>query len=461
MSIKCYPIDIEIKGDYTIEQEYSCTLNQTNIKKNNNKFYIMQVLNGNGKYYLYTRYGRVGETGIKKMSEMTKSEAIKKFTITFKSKTNNCWDNRKNFKEYEGKYYLLDLDYTLKPTEIKPTKCSLDDDVAYLIHIISDVNIFNNVLVQFEIDTKKMPLGKISEKQIETARNILTKLSLNLDDDEVVFNLSSKYYQYIPYACGRRTPPLIKNQDMICKLIEMLDELKNIAVAGSVVTNIGKSDVHQLDNIYSSLEVGISKMPTTNKMWEIINTYIMSTIGKTHNFKIELKQIYELDKNNSKFANDIDNHMLLWHGSRISNFCSILKRGLILNPENLGVVITGKMFGYGVYFANCITKSLQYCDGNSSNNLCALLLCQVALGKQLEKIEAASHLSPQDMIKNKTHSTWGKGCMTPSSYITVDNVKIPQGKMIEGNSKSVLWYDEFIVYNVSQIKLKYLVLIQI
>ena len=52
---------------------YSCTLNQVDIKKNSNKYYIIQLIENNKNYYLYTRYGRVGESGKcdnKKMSYM-------------------------------------------------------------------------------------------------------------------------------------------------------------------------------------------------------------------------------------------------------------------------------------------------------------------------------------------------------------------------------------------------------
>ena len=46
-----------------------------------------------------------------------------------------------------------------------------------------------------------------------------------------------------------------------------------------------------------------------------------------------------------KFSKDISNKTLLWHGSRVTNFCSIMQKGLLLNPDSLGVPIAGKMFG--------------------------------------------------------------------------------------------------------------------
>lgn len=40
---------------------YDCTLNQVNIGRNNNKFYIIQVWQAHGMYTCWQRWGRVGE----------------------------------------------------------------------------------------------------------------------------------------------------------------------------------------------------------------------------------------------------------------------------------------------------------------------------------------------------------------------------------------------------------------
>ncbi len=47
----------------------------------------------------------------------------------------------------------------------------------------------------------------------------------------------------------------------------------------------------------------------------------------------------------------------LWHGSRNENWASIIKNSLLLNPN---AVITGKMFGKGIYFAPSPSKSFNY-----------------------------------------------------------------------------------------------------
>lgn len=47
----------------TADEVYAVTLNQTNVKHNNNKYYIIQLIDTGGSYYVFTRWGRVGEDG--------------------------------------------------------------------------------------------------------------------------------------------------------------------------------------------------------------------------------------------------------------------------------------------------------------------------------------------------------------------------------------------------------------
>ena len=54
---------------------------------------------------------------------------------------------------------------------------------------------------------------------------------------------------------------------------------------------------------------------------------------------------------------------MFWHGSRNENWMSIIQNSLQLNPN---AVITGKMFGKGIYFAPSSTKSWNYTSINGS-----------------------------------------------------------------------------------------------
>ena len=64
---------------------------------------------------------------------------------------------------------------------------------------------------------------------------------------------------------------------------------------------------------------------------------------------------------------------------RVTNYAGILSQGLRIAPPEAPV--TGYMFGKGVYFADMVSKSANYCNTTRSNNTGLLLLCDVALGE--------------------------------------------------------------------------------
>jgi len=51
----------------------------------------------------------------------------------------------------------------------------------------------------------------------------------------------------------------------------------------------------------------------------------------------------------------LDNHQLLWHGSRTTNFAGILSQGLRIAPPEAPVI--GYMFCKDIYFADMVSKN--------------------------------------------------------------------------------------------------------
>ena len=79
------------------------------------------------------------------------------------------------------------------------------------------------------------------------------------------------------------------------------------------------------------------------------------------------------EDDNKRFLKDIGNVWLLWHGSRLTNYVGILSQGLRIAPPEAPV--TGYMFGKGVYFADMVSKSANYCFTNPGSNTGLMLLC--------------------------------------------------------------------------------------
>jgi len=96
-----------------------------------------------------------------------------------------------------------------------------------------------------------------------------------------------------------------------------------------------------------------------------------------------------------KFINDrLDNgEGLLFHGTNPSSAMGILKTGFVLDHAGKS---TGTMMGYGVYLAECSSKSDEYArddGGGTYPGLMALLVCRCLVGKPLVVHEAGDHVS--------------------------------------------------------------------
>ena len=167
--------------------------------------------------------------------------------------------------------------------------------------------------------------------------------------------------------------------------------------------------------------------------------------------------------------------MLLWHGSRLTNWVGILSKGLRIAPPEAPV--TGYMFGKGVYFADMVSKSANYCMGTSSNPTAVMTLCDVALGKPYERITADPEAAERTKAQNKD-SCWGIGqtCPDPAGRRTLANgATVPMGKggpspFLEANVERLkqaenvrapaLQYNEFVVYDTAQVEMQYVVVME-
>ena len=455
---------------------YDCTLNQTEIGSNKNKFYIMQIIKVGSKYIIFLNYGRIGENGIINYKDYTsESAAIAFFEKQFRSKTGNSWSDRDNFVKKSGKYFMAEIECASISDEDENSPSDSDDDIELdervidFLKMASNTTYMKNTLVQLEIDTEKMPLGKISQTQIDKAYEILNEINQNLGNSKELIRLSSDFYTLIPYACGRQTPPIINSTKVIGKNMNLLNELSQMVFGTKAVTKL-KKDKGNLVKLYEDLHTEIIPLDKSDDMYKILVEYLYNSKAPTHNFKYEVLNIFEVNRELEKdaydtFSSKIKNKTLLFHGTRVPNLIGICKNGLLADPSSLGinVCITGKMFGLGIYFANSVSKSIQYCAYDSSDNIACVFVAEVALGHMLKKKQADSCLTAKNIPKGY-HSTWGMGKSSYAEYDEYDDgTRIPYGKLAKtknGHDYSLL-YDEFIVYQDLQVNLRYMIMMKI
>lgn len=192
----------------------------------------------------------------------------------------------------------------------------------------------------------------------------------------------------------------------------------------------------------------------------MIEKYLLTTHAPTHtDWSLELEEVFLLERRGefdrfARYRETLKNRMLLWHGSRLTNFVGILSQGLRIAPPEAPT--TGYMFGKGVYFADLVSKSAQYCFTDKKNPVGLMLLSEVALGEVYELKKATYMEKPPE----GKHSTKGLGKKVPeeSGYVKWRNdVIVPCGKPVSSKVKaSELMYNEYIVYNTAQVKMQFL-----
>jgi poly [ADP-ribose] polymerase len=171
---------------------------------------------------------------------------------------------------------------------------------------------------------------------------------------------------------------------------------------------------------------------------------------------------------NSPYANiKNSNRRLLWHGSRSTNYGGILSQGLRIAPPEAPV--SGYMFGKGVYFADISSKSANYCWASNSGMIGLLLLCDVELGDPMLELEMANYNAGADANAKGCLATLGLGTTAPQGWkdagcvhsdlkgVLMPDTSVPPGP---SGKKAGLLYNEYIVYDVAQIRQKYLLMVQ-
>ncbi|CAN1859316.1 Poly [ADP-ribose] polymerase 2 [Linum perenne] len=475
----------QIKSQYHVFQlgndVYDAMLNQTNVGNNNNKFYVIQLLESDdgGRYMVYNRWGRVGIKGQDKVfgPYTSRDSAIHEFEEKFYAKTKNCWSNRKEFVCHPKCYTWLEMDYgnqekeatvslSVMPhaTENKIQETRLDPRIAKFISLICNISMMRQQMMEIGYNANKLPLGKLSKATILKGYEVLKRIAdvIGTADRSTLEQLTGEFYTVIPHDFGfkKMREFVIDNPQKLKHKLEMVEALGEIEVATKLLESEAGAQDDPLYGCYKRLNCDLMPVEVNSEEFSWISTYMHNTHAKTHSqYSVDIVQILKVSRETDaerfrKFSNT-KNRMLLWHGSRLTNWTGILSQGLRIAPPE--APSTGYMFGKGVYFADMFSKSANYCYASGHSSSGVLLLCEVALGDMVEFSHAnydAEKLPPGKL------STKGVGETAPDlseAKALEDGVVVPLGKPKQQGRKGSLLYNEYIVYNVDQIKMRYIV----
>ncbi|KAG9014738.1 hypothetical protein FRB94_010585 [Tulasnella sp. JGI-2019a] len=502
---KAVPVDPHSKKGDTHEVlvqndvAFDGMLNQTNIGANANK--RVNVIANKSR-----------ETGASQTKgPFPTSQAIGEFEKQFKSKSGVQWRERRTAKPKTGKYTWIERDFgddDDQPAEpeasgsgdkgqeegkepIKPPETTAPVEVQGLIKLIFNTDLMNAAMQELNYDANKMPLGKLSKASILSGFSILKDLSEVINDPngntargyggfaEACSTLSGNYYSYIPHAFGRMRPIPINTAALLKRELDLVDALGDMTIAAKLVQSADTqkdsegNPIHPVDAHLRGLNLKtIEPLTRDSREFTTLEKYLKESHGATHgHLRPTVKNIFRVERNDDaeNFAKgghdklEPGKRMLLWHGSRATNFGGILSQGLRIAPPEAPV--TGYMFGKGVYFADASSKSLGYTCHHMSHNTGLLLLCEVAARPHVDLYQsdyyAGATSKNAGAIATKGCGRWQPKEWKDAAEVTgneeLRGVDIPNGPLEHGDDHRFgLYYNEYIVYDTSQIKLRYL-----
>ena len=289
------------------DKYYAVTLNYTNVKNNNNKFYIIQLLQDKytQQYGVLYRWGRVGRFGqVNYVTYKNFDEA----RLAFLTKLGH--------KILYG-YIKIKTEAKIKKdinNEDDKNDDGLEKPLANLLRLVFDLKSFNQQMQNIGYDSDKIPLGQLSEEAIRDGYKCLNQLEKIIEDknksnkSNQIYDLSSKYYTLIPHNFGmyHMSQFVINSMDKIQKENELLDSIKNIKIVSGVLhSNI---NVDNNDNNGISLKekldefiYNIKFIPKEDIKYEIIQQYLMNSNYLQNTSKIQLNDIFEVEEKKNKF----------------------------------------------------------------------------------------------------------------------------------------------------------------
>lgn len=291
-------------------------------------------------------------------------------------------------------------------------------------------------------DNYTISSNKVTQVMVDEAQDILTEL-LDIKTLEEFNDILLKLFTTIPRKMGNVKYYLATNKedfpDIIQREQDLLDVMKGQVIQHRVADDNPDDEEKSSNTILEQL--GLVFEECDNNDIATIKTALGSCADKFHK-AWKVKNI-KTEKKFDEFVkeNNIKDTKLLFHGSRNENWWSIINTGLVLKPTN--AVITGKMFGYGIYYAPKARKSLGYTSlsgsywARGSSNSGFMALMDVAYGKPFDVYSFDSK------FYNFNYNELQKYC--------------PGANCLHAHEGSMLRNDEIIVYKEEQCTIRYLI----
>ena len=394
------------------------------INGNNNKYYDMYDT-GDGNFFVF--FGRVGA-----------DPQIEQYPISrWDSKYREKLSDRKGYKDISN----LRIDST-------STQQFIDITDASVAKFIADLQRYASNLVS---KTYLVSAGAVTLAQIEEAQAILDNLMLFISDSYYKNSIADRYVREVNEILTKLFTVIPRKMKHVKDhLISVKDEtiLKEIISNEQDNLDTMESQVktHQLQqqNVNTSISILDAMGLKISVVGNDIQTALKSKLGEnSRQFRKAFNVI------NTKTQRRFDDYVAacknkrieeLYHGSRNSNWWSILGGGLMIKPTN--AVHTGSMFGNANYFASLAKKSIGYTSLSGSY--------WARGGDSVAYLAVYSaHLGNAYVVHQQEHEHYSFNYEKLRKRGEYDSMHAKAGRS--------LYNDEFMIYKVEQSTVRYII----
>ncbi len=283
----------------------------------------------------------------------------------------------------------------------------------------------------------------VTQDMVDAAQEIIDELANSHFTVEAFNDILLKLFTAIPRKMGNVRDYLANKPEDFAQIISKEQDLLDV-MRGQIYVKPEVETTEPIEKKSQTIleELGLEMEEATDDDVAMIKFLMNESAGKFRK-AWKVKNIKTQERFDKFIAeNNIKDTRLLFHGSRSENFWSIIKTGLVLRPTN--AIITGKMYGFGIYFAPKCQKSIGYTSLSGSywargnNNVAYMALFEVVYG------------TPYDVYN------------FDNKYYNLDYNKLQQFKpgancLHAHADKGMLRNDEIIVYKEDQLTIKYLI----
>ena len=458
-----FPEDFEILN--------RAVLQVTEIKTNHNKYYGIELhmaKNGAGlQFRVFTHYGRTddletnpnaGQKECRYFDDL--GQAKSNYDSIFNEKTSP----RKGYRELSlastrigsqkaqgTSSGTMDAKTIQKLAEAekgeKPVKkpaVVLAPEVADLVrYIYAEATNALTATVAAKITARgiETPLGILTIGQIEKGEAFLQDIYRTIKAGGAparLESLSNEFYTVVPHRIGRSRAAVeeavIRTWEDFEQKTETLQLMKDMlqvnGEAGSVLFD------EEVGAQFAALNCKLAALAPSSAAYAELRKFVEGSQIKSKSIKVRNVWTLQRDGEPSRYRESVGNERLLFHGSRIKNWVGLLSRGILMPKVavSMGVNRTDEgWLGNGIYFGDAACTSAFYTSpGKKGTRLMAV--ARVALGR----------------IKDYHKITYGL-TTPPPGFDSCHGVRRQKGVDSQFDD------DEFVIYDIAQQKLEYLV----